>query len=235
MNIQKYLIGAGLSAVILTGVATIALAHEAKGRGPGERDDEMEMKIKNGIKKAGKAGTQMILQVGPSGNVLMRGIIDSIATTTPEDSIIVKTWGGNWNVNVPSTANVIPTSDLSQFKVGDLVGILGTINQSTAFTVDARIVRDWSLRKEVQELKDSINPKNWQGTVSNMNAASSTFTLTVDDTAYNVTVVAGAKIVNKNYATITLANISNGDTVRVWATRLDTTLTTYIVRDVSIP
>lgn len=234
MNIKKYLIGAGLSAAILTGVATIALAHEAKGRVPGERDDEMEIKIKDGIEKAGKAGTQMILQVGPGGNVLMRGIIDSIATTTPEDSIIVKTWGGNWNVNVPSTANVMPTSDLSQFKVGDLIGVLGTINQSKAFTVDARIVKDWSLRKEVQESKDSINPKNWQGTVSNMNAAGSTFTLTVDGTAYTANVVAGAKIVNKNYATITLANISNGDTVRVWATKSDTTLTAYIVRDVSV-
>ena len=63
--------------------------------------------------------------------------------------------------------------------------------------------------------------------------STNSFTLTIDGTPYTVNVVAGAKIVNKNYGTISLSNISNGDTVRVWATVSGTTLTAYLARDVS--
>ena len=236
MNIKKYLAYAGIATVILAGATSMVLA-EGMGNWhkTGDRDDEMEMKIHDGIDKAERAGTQMILQIGPSGKVTMRGIVDLVTVTSPTssvNSIAVKTWGGVWKVNISSNTKVLPTSDLTQIKVGDFVGVHGDVNTTTAFTIDADIVKDWSLKKQENALKDSFTPKNVQGTASNVSGNS--FTLMIDGTPYAVTVAAGAQIVNKNYGTISLSNISNGDTVRVWATVSGTTLTAYLVRDVSV-
>ena len=235
MNVKKYLAYAGIASVILAGATSMVLA-EGMGNWhkAGEHDDEMQMKIHDGIDKAERAGTQMILQIGPAGKVTMRGIVDLVTVTTPGNSIAVKTWGGVWKVNISSNTQVLPTSDLTQIKVGDFVGVHGDVNKTTAFTIDADTVKDWNIKNRENALKDSFVPKNVQGTVSNVNTSTNSFTLTIDGTPYTVNVVAGAKIVNKNYGTISLSNISNGDTVRVWATVSGTTLTAYLVRDVSV-
>ena len=215
MNIKKYLVGAGLTAAVLTGVASMVLAHNLDN--PQQNSTSHDH-------------LAMIVQVNQNGRALLRGTIKSVGT----NSLVVTSWGGDWTINTSSTTRILPESSMSGWKAGDFVGIHGSVRENAVMTIDVTLVRDWSARKEIKELKDAVNPRNWQGVVSNMNAASSTMTLTVDGTAYTVNIVAGAKIVNKNYVPITLANISNGDSVRVWAIRSGTTLTAYIVRDTSI-
>ena len=229
MNIKKYLIGAGLAATILGGVSSLVLAEEM-----------MEKKMEKSVDSMSRP-RPMVVQIGPNGNTLLRGTIKTVGT----DSLLVTSWGGDWMVNVSSSDAkiiVIPKVDISQFKAGDFVGVQGSVNQSSAWTVDAKIIRNWTERKEMQAMKQEIKqmmkaqtPKNWQGTASNVNVAGRSFTLTIEGTAYTVNVTADAKIVNKKYLAISLADIQNGHTVRVWGPSSETTITASVVRDDSLP
>lgn len=186
---------------------------------------------------------QMVLQIGPAGKTLLRGTIGSVSSGV----LTVRSWGGDWTVNVGSSAQVLPaaaSNNLSQFKTGDFVGVQGTVSQSAAWTVDATLVRDWTYRQAVtQQEKQNVQsarqtiqsgtPKNYVGVAANVNGSS--FTLTVGGTAYTVNVASGAEVVNKNWVTIPLTNIQNNDNVRVWGVNASSTITAQIVRDVSIP
>lgn len=189
-----------------------------------------------------KPSERMILQAGPEGRALLRGTIDSVSS----GSLTVKSWGGDWTVNV-GEATVLPAAagnDLTRFKTGDFVGVQGTVSQSAGWTIDATLVRDWTERQAVnQERKQNIQsvrqtiksetPRNYQGTASNVNGSS--FTLTVDGAADAVNIASGAKVVNRNWLTLSPSGIRNGDTVRVWGINASGTITAEVVRDVSIP
>lgn len=186
----------------------------------------------------------MVLQVGPAGRVLLRGTIDTISS----GSLTVKSWGGDWTVNVGAGAQVLPAAagnDLAQFKTGDYVGVQGTVSQSASWTIDATLVRDWTYRQMVnqeqhqnqqaaRQLMQGETPRNYQGSASGVSGSS--FTLTVGNgTAYTVNAAANAQIVNRNWLTIALSAIQNGDTVRVWGTNSSGTITAQIVRDTTVP
>ncbi|MBU6500363.1 MAG: hypothetical protein KGJ89_00845 [Patescibacteria group bacterium] len=195
---------------------------------------------------SGSPGTPsqpMVFEAGPAGRVLLRGTIDSVSANL----LTVKSWGGDWTVNVGSGAEVLPVAagnDLTQFKTGDFVGVQGTVSQSANWTVDATLVRDWTYRQavnqerqqNVQSIRQTIQsgtPRNFQGTAGAVSG--STFTLTVNGTPYTVNVAANAQVVNRNWLTLSLASIQSGDTVRVWGTNASGTITAQIVRDVTIP
>lgn len=221
MNIKKYVIYGGLAATLLVGVASLALAE----------DDNF-----NKAMMGKHEGPDMKVEIGPQGRTLLRGTIKTVST----GSLTVTSWGGDWMVNISSSANVMP-SDMTQFKVGDFVGVQGMINKTSVWTVDAMLVRDWTLKQaeqtnkqEIKDLMQSVSPRNWQGTASNVNASSNSLTLTIDGTAYSVALATNAKIVNEKFATVAFSAIQNGDTARVWATLSGTTLTAYVVRDISL-
>ncbi len=244
MNTKKYIIGLGISVAALTGFSSLALA-----------DMTIQAPTQTIMLPKPAGAMEMVLQVGPMGKVLLRGTIDSVST----NSLTVKSWGGDWTVNVSASTEVMPdngskdaVSDLAQFKVGDFVGVQGSINAGASWTIDATLVRDWNLKTMMQEnkttmmterhntkqeIKDVIkneSPKNWQGTVSNINTDSKSFTLTVDGTAYTVQLVTGATVVNKVFLGTDLAKVKDGDTVRVWGPVTQTTINGYIFRDVSL-
>ena len=191
----------------------------------------------------GNSSQAMVLQIEGGGKVLLRGTIDSIGSNT----LTVKSWGGDWTVNVPSSAELMPTNanhDLTQLKTGDFVGVQGTVSQSANWTVDATLVRDRTAEQTVsQQQKDNAQsaketmkseaPRNFQGTVSNLNGSS--FTLaTQDGTTFTVNVAPGAQVVNQTWLTLATSGIKNGDTVRVWGANASGTITAQIVRDITI-
>ena len=185
---------------------------------------------------------QMLLQVGSAGKVLLRGTIDSVSAT----SITVKSWGGDWTVNIPTSAQVLPQGvALSSFHQGDFVGVQGMVSQSGSWTVDATLVRDWTARRALtQEIKTNVQavhetmaagPKTIQGALSNLNASVQTFTLTTSGgTAYSVSLASGAKLLAQNWATLDFSKVSNGDTVRVYGTVSSSAISAEIFRDVSV-
>lgn len=218
MNIKKYIVG-GLGAAAMLSVGVMALAVETT-----------TMPVRSHM-------PEQVVQIGPNGRTLLRGTVTAVETT----SLTVKSWGGDWIINVLPSTKLMPGVDMSQFKVGDFVGVQGITSATAAWTVDASLVRDWTARvtiqedrKEVKDLIRAAMPKNWQGIASNLNVATKTFTLTINGTAYNVVLTADAKIVNEKYAAIDFSAITSGDTVRVYGPATDTTITASVVRDTSI-
>ena len=186
----------------------------------------------------------MLLQVNRAGKTLLRGTIASVASGT----MTVNGWGGTWTVNVPTSAEILPAAvnkDITQFKTGDFVGISGTMSQSASWTIDAAVVRDWTYRQAIsQEQKQNAQnarttmkgglPRDYVGTASNVSG--DTFTLTASNgTAYTVNVASGAEVVSRGWATLSLANIANGNTVRVWGVNASGTIAAKIVRDTTLP
>ncbi|MHB8660404.1 MAG: DUF5666 domain-containing protein [Minisyncoccota bacterium] len=184
---------------------------------------------------------QMVLQVGPKGHILLRGTIDSVSAS----SITVKSWGGDWTVNVSSSAQVMPQgAALSSFQQGDFVGVQGTVDQSASWTVDATLVRDWTARQalnqerqqNVQSVREVMQgaPRTVQGTVSSLSGESFTLT-TASNTAYAVSLTSTAKILQRHWLTLDFSQVQNGDTVRVWGPVASSTISASIFRDTSIP
>ena len=186
----------------------------------------------------------MVLEIGAAGRVLLRGTVESASA----NSLTVKSWGGSWTVTVPANAEVWPSGTaVSSFQLGDFVGILGTVNQNASFTVDAKIVHDWTARitarqgitrniRAVREVMRLGTPRVVEGTLSNFDASAETFTLTArNGTSYSVSLVSGAKTLQKNWATLDFSTVQNGDLVRVWGPVASSTISASVFRDVSIP
>lgn len=186
-------------------------------------------------------GQQMVLHVEANGKVLLRGTVDAVST----NALTIKSWGGDWTINVPASAEVLPAAaTLANFKVGDFVGVQGLVNQSAAWTVDATLVRDWTERQALtQEIRQNVQsarqemqantPRTLQGTVSNLSGQS--FTLTTSNGAsYSVSLTADAKILMNNWLTLDFSRVQNGDIVRVWGPVSSSTVSASIFRDTSI-
>lgn len=100
------------------------------------------------------SSSPMIVNVGPNGNVLMRGIVVGAPGT---DSIVVKSWGGSWKVAVSSTTQIVSLNKvIADFQDGDFVGVQGVVSSDGSFVVDARVVREWRSKVEHEKI-DSDN------------------------------------------------------------------------------
>jgi hypothetical protein len=183
------------------------------------------------------ADKETVVQIGPRGNTLLRGTVSAVGSNT----VTVKSWGGDWVVNISSSTQLMPLSAMSQFQVGDFVGVQGMTNTSASWTVDATLVRDWTARKmasdtkkEVQDLIKSVTPRNWQGSVMSVDTVANTFVLSIDGTSYTISLASDAQVVNEGYGKITLASLKVGDTVRIYASLSGTTATALVVRDTAI-
>ncbi len=186
---------------------------------------------------------KMLLNVNGDGRVLLRGTISNVSSS----SLTVTSWGGPWTINVGGNTKILPAAagnDLSHFKTGDFIGVIGTINQNSLWTIDASLVRDWNYiqtvnqerRNNIQSVRETMQsnrPRNFVGTASNVSG--NTFALTVNGTTDNVTVATNAKVVNRNWLNIQTTDIQNNDNVHVWGTIASGTITALIVRDVSLP
>lgn|SRR3989344_21230 len=223
---KKYIAITGITTLLVTG-AMIVLAQESS------------VPATANANAAVSAATPqpMVVQIGPGGRTLLRGTVSVVGT----NSLTVKSWGGDWVINISATTKLMPGSDMSQFAVGDFVGAQGITSASALWTVDATLVRNWTVRKtiqedrkEVRELIKSITARNWQGIASNVNIDAKTLTLTIEGTAYSVVLAPGAKVVNVNFTAMDFSMINNGDIVRAYGPATDTTITASVLRDVSV-
>jgi len=84
-----------------------------------------------------------ILEVNSRGKVTLRGTIESISN----NSLKVRSWGGVWTINVSNSTELLPAKvgkDITKFKVGDFVGVMGKVSTTTDWTIDATLIRDWT-------------------------------------------------------------------------------------------
>ncbi len=223
---KKYIIAAGVVSVMLAS-GLVVLAEDTANMGGSAQAT---------IMPPVKAQPQVV-EIGPQGNVLLRGTISAVNA----NSLTVKSWGGDWMVNTTSSTTLAPkAADMTQFVVGDFVGVQGKVSTSAAWTVDATLVRDWNVRQEAQanrkDIKDvikAITARNWEGVVVGDINADDSFKLQVGSTTYDVKMATGAKVVDKNFLTLAESSIKAGDSVRVYGPATDTTITASVIRDVS--
>jgi hypothetical protein len=131
MNTKNIIVTVGVGAGLLLGAASWVLAQDTMTRQP------------NPV-PAQKAQL-MVLEIGPAGNVLLRGTVSAVNGST----LTVKSWGGDWTVNAAS-AQMMPTASATQFEVGNFVGVQGAINTGAPWTIDAKLVRNWTDKKMMQ-------------------------------------------------------------------------------------
>lgn len=83
--------------------------------------------------------TPFILDVGHRGHAVLRGIVSGNASST----LSVKSWGGTWNVLVASTTALHPKGEvITDIKVGDYIGVIGTVVLDMTLTIAAKNITD---------------------------------------------------------------------------------------------
>lgn len=99
-----------------------------------------------------KDASPMMVNIGPKGNVLLRGMIVGAPNT---DSIKVKSWGGSWDVKISATTKLMSMGGvIADLQDGDFVGVSGVISADGSFIIDASVVREWR-QKAAQAVVDS--------------------------------------------------------------------------------
>ena len=95
----------------------------------------------------------MIININPSGEALVRGIV--VGTSTA-NSIVVKSWGVNWTIEISTTTELITLNkSIADLQSGDFVGVSGKINSAGGFEIDAKVIREWA--KKFDHDKDGIS------------------------------------------------------------------------------
>lgn len=188
---------------------------------------------------------KMMVQIGPEGMTTLRGTLVSVNGNV----LTVKSWGGNWTVKVASGSEVLHSkggiTNLSNFAAGDFVGVQGTADANAAWTINAKVVRDWTVKQTENTNKKSVQAtekagrelggKVFEGTASNVGANS--FTLSAVGRTFTVNVVSSTSVINRNWLKISLSAVQNNDQVRVFGVADSglTTIAAEVVRDVTLP
>ncbi len=88
-------------------------------------------------------GGPVMINIDPNGHAMLRGEVVS----TGADFIVVKSWGTNLKVKVWASTHIVSkNSSLSDFKAGDIVGVLGNVSEDGSFIINADTVREWGQR-----------------------------------------------------------------------------------------
>ncbi len=122
------------SVIALIAVAGTAMFAYADTHSQGSRPDH------------GNAQHPMILDINPAGHVSIRGTL--VASSTASTTLTIKSWGITLIINTANAQIVGNTKNISLFKVGDLIGVQGTIDENTQI-IHATVVRDWSLNQNM--------------------------------------------------------------------------------------
>ncbi|MGH7240288.1 MAG: DUF5666 domain-containing protein, partial [Candidatus Saccharimonadales bacterium] len=82
-------------------------------------------------------GTAMQVHIDQNGNAQVQGT----AAWMGQDALSVRSWGGNWTVQVASSTMITPNGTLSQIQSGDTVMVWGIADQNDS-TIRASRVQD---------------------------------------------------------------------------------------------
>ncbi len=171
-------------------------------------------------KEAAMVGSTLEIHVSNNGNVLVRGAkVTGVSGTTVNASTM---WGSatlNWTVNTDTNTQFIRRfggqSSVSEISVGDFISFKGmVVTTASAFTVNAQILKDWSVQKQ---------NATFNGTVQSV--GTNQFVLASRERG-NITVnVSGTTAIKKGDATAVFADITVSANVTVsgvWDTQAST-------------
>ena len=142
MKNKIMVLSGGAALFISFAIAGIALAADVSGGAAIQGDSMMHKDKMPSSTMMMHPPAPMILTVTNEGVGRLRGVVASVNAT----SITVAGWGGIWTINTVSGTNMVPSgSSLSDIKVGDYVGAMGTISEDGP-VMTASIVRDWTAK-----------------------------------------------------------------------------------------
>jgi hypothetical protein len=185
----------------------------------------------------------MVVQIGPAGNALIRGTVTNVGT----DSLTVQSWGGNWTVRIDSNTKFLPQGlTLSQIQTNDFIGLNGKVSSEENLTVSATLIRDWTekkitkeevkeTKKEVKQILKETKPKIHVLTIETIDKTNNTLTAKLNGQTITVKLANGAKLIDRNFKTITFDKIEANDKIRVYGVLSGNALEASVIRDVSIP
>jgi uncharacterized protein YdeI (BOF family) len=172
-----------------------------------------------------------IVNIGPSGNVLIRGTVTNIGS----DSLEVKSWGGKWTIKISADTAFYPERlTLNQIQVNDQIGIKGKIESlEDTLTVTGKLVRDYDAK--VRE------PRNYNLTVQSVDTANNTITARRPDaqaqTSTNIITVrlsSQTTLVDRVGRPITLSQIGNEHHIQVYGVLIGSNLDAQSIKDLSL-
>ena len=239
----------GASAALVT-FATIALITSAQvfakdnGDNRGKSDEhkpEMKMEMKqhmqgfDKIRGMNEERMKPAVYILPNQDVLVRG---AEVTAVGSSSISAEVnWGSlsmAWKVNVASSTKFIFHDDgpgsLSDVKVGDTISFKGKlVSTESQFTVDAQVVKDWSLLK---------SPKVFEGGILQSLASTTpptTMVVRFHDSDFTVRIATSTAILDAAWRRVSLSAFDVGDQIRVFGPMsASSTIDATVVRDVSL-
>lgn len=186
-------------------------------------------------------GTTLETHIYNDGTVLVRGAkVTAVSSSTISAT---QTWGSsvlNWTVNASGVREVVMRGDenanISQIKIGDYVSFKGMIDATGAqFTVNATIIKDWSL----QQTQALLEKRIFEGTLKSVNgtAVPASIIATVGNTDYTVNISSTTTILNTLWSPIGFSQLKVGDHIRIYGAveaNNMTVIDAYVVRDTSI-
>jgi uncharacterized repeat protein (TIGR01451 family) len=92
-----------------------------------------------------------VLSINPNGNFLARGmVVTSVASGSFQGQIWGITYTVNWNDRLPqfifrTGASATSTNPSEQLATGDVLGVSGRVSEQAPLTVNAMVVRDYSI------------------------------------------------------------------------------------------
>lgn len=94
-----------------------------------------------------------ILSVESNGMGRIRGVVSAVSTT----SISVATWGGIWTITADAHTQIVPAGySLSNIKVGDYVGAMGSVSEDGPVLM-AKVLRNWTAKHDAMMSGDHMN------------------------------------------------------------------------------
>lgn len=224
-------LGLAMLASIAAGAVQKASAHE-----DGNKNDDNKNKI-GIVAKAAAMLSAPEMQVGSNGKVIVRGAkVTALSGSAISAQLAFGSFTTNWTVKTDANTEFIHRfggkASLADVKVGDTLSFSGTLDTgAAAATVNAKVVKDWSNDKPVNQ------PVTLQGSLKAIGSTATPASLTVrvNDTDYAVNVTASTAILNRLWLATALANFKVGDTVRFYGLVTGTAADATVVRDISIP
>ncbi len=216
----------GTSALVLSLVAVMpfaALAHnnsnDEDNRGNDRNHDSVAIRPQVDVRQT--------VQINPNGDVTLKGAVGSVGST----SLVVKSWGGDWTVNVASGAKLNSRANaviaLTDIKAGDVVMVHGVMKAGAGLSIDARQVKDQFIPDRSVAVR---------GTIASIGA--NTLTVKSGDATWTVNTTSATKFTSKFDIATTLAAMKVGDDVTVKGAVVagsTTTVNATDVKDASLP
>jgi hypothetical protein len=204
MKNKKIILGLGsifLGLALIFSVGSFVKADNENNHGD-NNENEQKTQVHN-------VGSTLEVHIFDDGKVLVRGA--KVTGVSGNTISAITAWNNanlNWTVNTDGSVQVLRRfggmASISEIANGDFVSFSGTLSAGPTFTVNANVVKDWSIQKA---------HATFVGTVSSINVGAQNFVLASEDRGSVTVQVNSMTKIMKGDSTMAFADIVVGGKV----------------------